>query len=73
MKASGEVRTRDIGNGRTLVNVIDVYVSPFGKLNVVMNRFLKAGNTLIFDPAMWVKCTLRPWFRETLAKTGIST
>lgn len=70
VKASGEVRTRDIGNGRTLVNVIDVYVSPFGKLNVVMNRFLKAGNTLIFDPAMWVKCTLRPWFRETLAKTG---
>jgi hypothetical protein len=37
---------------------------------VVINRFLKAGNTLVYDPDNWALCTLRPWFRETLAKTG---
>lgn len=61
---------RDMRTGTTLVNAVDVYVSPFGRLNVVINRFLKDKNTLIFDPEMWKKVTLRPWFRETLAKTG---
>lgn len=69
-KTSGSLRERDMGTGTTLVNVIDVYVSPFGKLSVVINRFLKDKYTLIFNPEMWSKVTLRPWFRETLAKTG---
>jgi hypothetical protein len=39
----------------------------------VLNRFLKAKDTLVYDPEMWKKVTLRPWFRETLAKTGDNT
>lgn len=67
-KASG--RNRDINNGRQVVNAVDLYVSPFGEVKVYLNRFLKAGDTLIFDPEMWKQCTLRPWARETLAKDG---
>jgi len=63
-------RARDVGNSREIVNVVDVYVSPFGKVKVVLNRFLIAGRTLMFDPEMWKKCVLRNWTRETLAKTG---
>jgi Family of unknown function (DUF5309) len=70
-KASG--RQREIINGtkdRAVVNAVDLYVSPFGEQKVVLNRFLKAHNTLVYEPDMWALCTLRPWFRETLAKTG---
>lgn len=81
-KASGRYRT--IPNGgkeRALVNVIDLYVSPYGEQKVVLNRFIKGADpavgavvdTLIFEPAMWKKVVLRPWFRETLAKTGDNT
>lgn len=67
-KASG--RSRDFGSKKSIVNVVDLYVSPFGEQKVVLNRFLKTGDTLTFDPANWKKVTLRGWTRETLAKTG---
>jgi hypothetical protein len=72
-KSSG--RYRDIPNGgkdRAIVNAVNLYVSPFGESRIVLNRFQKAGDTLIIDPAMWEKATLRPWTREKLAKTGDS-
>lgn len=71
-KASG--RYREINNAmagdKTLVNAIDLYVSPFGEQKVIINRFLKATEALVFDPSMWSLVTLRPWTRELLAKTG---
>lgn len=70
-KASG--RYREISNGqqdRSIVNAVDLYVSPFGEVKVYLNRFLASTDTLIFDPEMWKQCTLRPWARETLAKDG---
>jgi hypothetical protein len=53
-----------------IVNTVNLYVSPFGEQKVELNRFLKAKNTLIYEPEMWMQATLRPWTRETLAKTG---
>jgi hypothetical protein len=72
--------TRD-GGDKTIVNAVDVYMSPFGPLKVVINRFVNGSAlatgtgkpwTLILNPSMWVLVTLRPWFREVLAKTGDS-
>jgi hypothetical protein len=73
--ASGRYRTLQTGGAdKTLVNVVNLYVSPFGEVKVQLNRFLKASESaLVFDPSMWAKVTLRPWFRETMAKTGDST
>lgn len=71
-KASG--RTTFVENtARKLVNAVDVYVSPFGDLKVVKNRFQKPTDALVFNPNMWKKLVLRPYFRETLAKVGDST
>lgn len=70
-QASG--RSRDIGNEKRLVNVVDVLVTPWGEVKVTLNRFIKSTNALIYDPDMWTLLVLRPWFRETLAKTGDST
>ena len=54
------------------MNAVNLYVSPFGEEKVVLSRYMKTGDTLMFDPAMWRRVYLqgRNWFRETLAKTG---
>lgn len=71
--AAGRYRTLQTGgDDKALVNVVNLYVSPFGQQKVQVNRFLKASDSLVFDPSMWSKVTLRPWTRETLAKTGDS-
>jgi Family of unknown function (DUF5309) len=72
--AAGRYRTFQNGTAadKTIVNVVNLYVSPFGEQKIEINRFLMAFNTLIYDPAMWVKATLRPWSRTPLAKTGDS-
>jgi len=70
-KASG--RFREITNGtadRKIVNAVDLYVSPFGQVSIQLNRFLRAGDTLVYNPDDWKLCVFRNWFRETLAKTG---
>lgn len=71
-QASGRYRTFDGGSEKTVVNVVDLYVSPFGEYKVVLNRFMKATEALILDPSMWSIAVLRPWTRELLAKTGDS-
>lgn len=73
--AAGRYRTIPTeikGASGTIVNAVNLYVSPFGEQKVELNRFLRASNTLIFEPDMWMLATLRPWTRETLAKTGDS-
>lgn len=67
------VRSRDIGNGTTVVNVVDRYRSPFGTLNVLINRWLRAKDSLVYEADMWKKVTFRPWTRTTLAKAGDAT
>lgn len=80
-KAAGRFRSIvDASSGsQKVVNAVDLYVSPFGEVKVVLNRFLRnvtpvtgVAHTLVYDSSMWVKATLRPWFRENLAKTGDS-
>lgn len=80
--AAGRYRTIDTGakgSQDVIVNVVNLYVSPFGETKVVINRFLRTTNagangyTLVYDTSMWSKAVLRPWSREALAKTGDSS
>jgi hypothetical protein len=66
--ASG--RQRDIGNETRLMNVVDLYVSPFGELSVVTNRWQKATDALLLEMARWDVPTLRSMRTVPLAKTG---
>lgn len=69
--ASSGGRSRYLDSGeKQITNVVNVYVSPFGDQKVVMDRFLYVQHAYLLDPSMWLKATLRPWFRQTLAKTG---
>jgi hypothetical protein len=69
--ASG--RSRVINDDKkTIVNAVNLYVSPFGEEKIVLSRHMKSGDTLLFSPEMWERVYLqgRNWFRETLAKVG---
>ena len=60
----------DKGEDKKLVAAIDVYVSDFGELKVVPNRFMRARDALILQKDMWAIAFLRPVKHSPLAKTG---
>lgn len=67
-------RTRFVDNGdKDIVNVVNFYESPYGRLKIVMDRFILSTSALVYEASMWKKLVLRNWFRETLAKVGDST
>ena len=63
-------RVRDSHETQKVLNAVKVYVSPFGEMKVVINRFSLSSIALTYDPSMWKRCVLRPWSRTALAKTG---
>ena len=67
--ATASGRNRDITGGE-LYNAIDIIVSPFGELSVVLNRFQSEDHVLLVDPDYVEVATLRPMTTERLAKTG---
>jgi hypothetical protein len=71
--AAGRYRTITGGDAKTIVNAVNLYISPFGEQRVELNRFMRAKNTFVYEPEQWNKVILRPWERKNLAKTGDST
>lgn len=62
---------RDTGNKRaTIVGAADVYVSDWGEVTFVADRFCSVRDALVVDPEYWEIGTLQPMKREALAKTG---
>ena len=55
---------------KTVINAVDVYVSDFGTMAVVPNRFLRARDVLVYQKDMWEVTTLRPFQLKDIAKTG---
>lgn len=49
------------------------YVSDFGSISIVPNRFSRARDAYVIDPDMVEMATLRPLQSEELAKTGDAT
>ena len=55
-----------------IIGSADVYVSDFGQLAIVANRFQPAGNVYVFDMEYWSVDYLRPFQKIDLSKTGDS-
>lgn len=53
-----------------IIGAADVYVSDFGILGVVVNRFQRARDAYLLDPEYLAFVYLRPFMTEPLAKTG---
>jgi len=54
----------------TIVAAADIYVSDFGNVSVVANRFLRARDALVLDPEYASIDYLRPMQTMDMAKTG---
>lgn len=65
---------RETGNKLiTIVAGADVYVSDFGPIQFVPDRFCSLRDALLVDPDYWDIATLSPMQTQDLAKTGLAT
>lgn len=58
--------------GATALGAVDVYVSDFGVIDVIPDRFMRTRDVLIFEAAMWAIAYLDPYQQFDVAKTGDS-
>lgn len=58
--------------GATALGAVDVYVSDFGVIDVVPNRFMRTRDVLIFEADLWAIAYLDPYQQFDVAKTGDS-
>ncbi len=67
-------RERDFGDGKTLVHTIDLYVSNFGELDVILDRNMDSVNEayLLLDFNYLATPVLRPTRDWPIAKAGDS-
>jgi hypothetical protein len=65
-------RFRDVPAGQQaqIIGAADVYVSDFGTVNIVPNRFQRARDAFVVDPQYASMAVLRPIQQMELAKTG---
>ena len=54
----------------TIIGAADIYVSDFGNLTMVPNRFQRERDAFLLDPEYAAVCYLRPIQQVELAKTG---
>ena len=54
----------------TLIGAVDVYVSDFGNVSVIANRFQRERDAWVLDPEYAKMVVLRPYQQIELAKTG---
>jgi hypothetical protein len=54
----------------TLIGAVDIYVSDFGQISVIANRFQRERDAWVLDPEYAKMTVLRPYQQIELAKTG---
>lgn len=69
---TGNATRMDESEDKKLYASIDVYVSDFGSIKAVPNRFQRARDVWVLQSDMWSVDFLRPFFSQDLAKTGDS-
>lgn len=67
---TGTATRMDKSEDKKLYAAIDVYVSDFGEIKFVPNRFSRARDCLLLDPDYAKVAYLRPFKTTDLAKTG---
>lgn len=64
---------RDTGTSRKQASILaaaDIYVSDFGEVKIIPNRFSRERTAHVLDSNYWAVAYLRPFKEEQLAKTG---
>jgi hypothetical protein len=60
----------DKGEDKTVTAAVDVYISDFGTIKAVPNRFQRARTAFVLELGRWKTAFLRPMMTNELAKTG---
>ncbi len=58
--------------GATALGAVDVYVSDFGVIDVMPNRFMRSRDAIILETDMWAIAYLDPYQQFNIAKSGDS-
>ena len=61
-----------LSKDETLNAAIDLYVSDFGRHEIIPHRYMRTRTVILFDPSLWAVAMLRPFTTEKLAKTADS-
>lgn len=69
---TGSSTRMDKGEDKRLVAAIDVYVSDFGELKVIPNRFQRGKDAWVLESDYWQVAYLRNMATKELARTGDS-
>lgn len=67
---------RDTAGKKSNISILgaaDVYVSDFGEVKIIPNRFSRERTAHVLDSNYWAVAYLRPFKEEKLAKTGDGT
>jgi hypothetical protein len=67
--ASGVSNFTDVADQR-IIGGMDVYVSDFGEMSVVPNRFQRERDVWLLDPEYYQTSYLRPFFQREVASTS---
>lgn len=70
---TGGATRLDRSEDKKLVATFDIYVSDWGELKVVPDRFMRTREILCLDMEYWKIAWLRPFFTKELGNTGDST
>jgi hypothetical protein len=68
--ASGGASNRTDTADQRIIGGMDVYVSDFGEMAVVPNRFQRNGDCWLLDPEYYNIAYLRPFFQREVASTS---
>lgn len=60
----------DISEDKAVTNSVDVYISDFGRIKAVPNRFQRNRTAFGLEMQRWKFCNMRPMFTKDLAETG---
>lgn len=67
---TGNATRMDKSEDGKLYSAIDIYVSDFGEIKAVPNRFMRSRDVFILQSDKWAISYLRPFSTTDLAKTG---
>ena len=67
---TGNATRMDKSEDAKLYAAIDVYVSDFGEIKAVANRFMRTRDVFLLQSDKWAIAYLRPFTTNELAKTG---
>lgn len=66
-------RPRDLGEKKRIVNAVDFYVSDFGDLEIVLDRYVASTMFYLLDDSLWKKAWLVPTREKKIADTGLAS